>query len=227
MSAGSEISACSQIPPIYLLFTHFHIDHVVGLPCFSPLYDKNAQIKIMADPKRETDWKKTLGNFMAKPYWPVRLGDVDAVISLQDLPKDTQSLELCGTRISWFRVPHPQSCLAYRIETTTFTVIVATDVEYRSDTLDPRFVDFCKNADFLIFDAQYLPEEYPRHAGWGHSTWETAVKLADKTQPRKLILTHHAPERTDEAIDGLVAKARRIYANTDGAAPNMIFTSPS
>ena len=79
-SVGSEISACSKVPPICLLFTHFHLDHIVGLPCFAPLYDGHAKIKIMADPKLETEWKKTLTNFMAKPYWPVRLGEVDAVM---------------------------------------------------------------------------------------------------------------------------------------------------
>ena len=207
---------------ITMMFTHFHLDHIVGLPSFSPLYDKSATISMMADSRRTDNWKQTLTTFMSKPYWPVKLGETQAKLEFKDLPTDSSSIELYGLKISWFKVPHPQQSLSFKIDSGTTKTIVATDVEYPSNKIDPEFIKFCENADHLIFDSQYTEEEYQCFKGWGHSTWETGAKICKAASVKQFILFHHLPDRTDDEIDAIVAKARSEFKETVAARPNMM-----
>lgn len=213
---AAEIEREPAPPPITLLFSHLHMDHVIGLPAFAPLYHPASRFTIMADPRRG-NWKQDLRTFIARPYWPVGIGDSDAAMRLEDLPADQGDAELCGVRVSWFAVPHPQGCLAYRLERDGVSCVVATDTEYTAETLDPAFIHFIRGADYLLFDAQYAPEEYAARRGWGHSTWQTAVRAARSGQVRRLVLIHHAPERTDAGVAALLAAARREFPATFAA----------
>jgi ribonuclease BN (tRNA processing enzyme) len=101
-------------------------------------------------------------------------------------------------------------------------VVVATDTEYVKGTVDPAFTAFCRDADALVFDAQFTPAEYPSHTGWGHSTWEVAAEAASLARVRRLVLTHHAPRRTDAALDSIVRETRRLFPETDVAFEGMV-----
>jgi phosphoribosyl 1,2-cyclic phosphodiesterase len=218
---GRDIASLTKLPPITIFFTHFHLDHVIGFPCFEPVYNKEAKITLMADPRRAGNWKETLNTFMGKPYWPVGLGEADAMVKLEDLPVKEDHLERAGVKISWIRVPHPQQCLAYKLEMPGNVVVIATDMEHDANLVQPAFLDFCRNADFLVCDAQYTPEEYPAHCGWGHSTWQACTLIAREAKVKQLVLTHHAPTRTDKEVDAIVKAAQKVFPNTIGAAENM------
>jgi len=223
-SLSRKIASLPDIPDVTLLFTHFHLDHVVGLPCFDPIYSAKARVTLMADPRRPDDWRTTLRTFMGKPYWPIGIGEMNAAMKMEDLPLERGFLHLYGVHVTWFRLPHPQQCLAFRLKTAAADIVVATDVEYEKDHLAPAFVEFARNADFLLFDAQYRPDEYDAHRGWGHSTWEVATLAAGKAKVGKLILTHHAPDRADAGIREIVESARRIFPATDAATEGMILS---
>ena len=216
-----EIAGLAKLPPITIFFTHFHFDHVIGFPSFEPVFNKKATITLMADPRRASNWKETLNTFMGKPYWPVGLGEADATMKLEDLPVKEDHLERAGVKISWIRVPHPQQCLAYRLEWQNTVVVVATDMEHDANTVQPAFLNFCRNADFLVCDAQYTPAEYPAHCGWGHSTWQAGTLIARQAKVKQLVLTHHAPTRTDKEVDMIVKAAQEVFQNTIGATENM------
>jgi phosphoribosyl 1,2-cyclic phosphodiesterase len=209
----------SDPPPMALLFTHFHMDHVVGLPCFAPIYRPEIDLTIMADPRRRDPWRDTLATFMGAPFWPIGIGETDA--ALVDLPVESNALELFGVHIRWFSLPHPQQCLAFRFGLPGADIVVATDAEYAGPDSACTFVDFCRGADILIFDAHFLPEEYEAHRGWGHSTWQTAAELATASGVAQLVLTHHAPERVDAQIDQIVRAARDIFPATIAAQQNL------
>ncbi len=204
---------------ITLLFTHFHLDHVIGLPMYAPLYHKGNDVRIMARPRPGQDWRATLRTVMGRPLWPVGLDDAGARIAYDDLC--TETLQIANLRIQAFEVPHPQGCLAFRLELPALSIVVATDTEYASDAIDPAFVDFCRGADALIMDAQFTEGEYARHRGWGHSSWLTATTVANRAAVGRLLLTHHAPKHTDADIDTLLAAARRQFARTEAASTNM------
>jgi ribonuclease BN (tRNA processing enzyme) len=176
----------------------------------------------MADPRREDDWKATLKTFIGKPYWPLAFSDFRAKMHLSDLPVNEEGVDLHGVKVSWFDVPHPQKCLAYRIESPGCVVVLATDVEYEADGIDPAFVDFCRNADVLLHDATYTPDEYGKRRGWGHSTWEVAALTASKADVGRLVLTHHAPDRTDDEVARTVESAQKVFPLTDAAREDMV-----
>lgn len=222
LHVANDLAGFPEMPSITMFFTHFHMDHVIGLPRFDPLYSKQTTISIMADHHRGGDWKKTLRTFMGKPYWPVGLGECDAVMKLEDLPAEQDGMELYGVRISWFHVPHPQQCLAYRVEMPGNVVVIATDVEYDANRIPPDFIEFCRNADFLVYDTQYTPEEYAAHRGWGHSTWETGARIAGQAEVGRLILSHHAPDRKDREIDRIAEDAKKVFSRSIAATENMV-----
>ncbi|MBN2301352.1 MAG: MBL fold metallo-hydrolase [Lentisphaerae bacterium] len=219
---AADIARNDKILPITMLFTHFHMDHVVGLPAFEPLYDHSSDIIIMADPRRDHDWKNAIRTFTGKPYWPIGLSDTAAGMHLNDLPVREDTMECYGIRVSWFRVPHPQQCLAYKIKMLNCTVVIATDVEYTRDSISKGFVEFCRNANHLIFDTQYTPAEIEKKRGWGHSTWEVATDIARAADIQQLVMTHHEPKRTDDELDRIVDQVRESFPSTVAATENMI-----
>ncbi len=222
MNVTNEWASLREVPPTTLLFTHLHIDHIMGMPCFRPLYDEKAKTAIMADPKRDEDWKAALRTFMNKPFWPVALEELSHVTEIRDLPADKSFLHIYGVKISWFRAFHPQQCLVYRVEMPNKTITIATDVGYSAEQIDPAFINFCQGSDCLIYDSQFTPEEYPQHKEYGHSTWKAGVHVAREADVKELILTHHAPNRKDNEIDSIVALAKREFPSTCAASENMI-----
>ncbi len=234
--AGTGIAGLSALlqgnpepPPIAILFTHFHIDHVLGLPAFAPLYNKRATVTLMADDHRDDDWRSVLKTIAGPPLWPLKLQELGADISFKGLPNSGSTgastrggdMDLLGARISWRALRHPQQCLAFRIETAGLSVVIATDREHGNERLDSELVSLAQGADFLIYDAQYTPAEYPDHAGWGHSTWIEGTRAAEDAGVKQLVLTHHNPPREDFEIDGIVAEAKCVFSSTVAAYDGM------
>ncbi|MBA4387828.1 MAG: hypothetical protein C0404_07595 [Verrucomicrobia bacterium] len=224
---NSDLAGESRLRPMTILFTHFHLDHVIGLPAFEPFYKGGSEITIMADRARSEDWRIALQTFMGKPYWPVGLGETSAQMKLVDLPAPKRLMSLYGVQVSWMPVPHPQQCLAYRLTTSESSVVIATDVEYPEDGIPAEFVNFCADADFLVFDAHFTPAEQPLHRGWGHSTWAVAVQAAIQSHVRRLVLTHHAPTRSDSELTEILHAARRVFPKTFLASENTLLSPAS
>lgn len=218
---GHELVRRAAIPPIRILLTHVHLDHVIGLPLFQPFFRRDARITLMGSRAHVGPWQAALSRIFGKPFWPVELADVEATVRFENL-SGSRARRLYGADVSWCPVQHPQGCLSYRIETSDGTLVVATDREHGHQRLDAAFVRFCHGADLLLHDAQYTPQELSRHRGWGHSTWEQAARAANAAGVRKLVLTSHDPGRSDAQIDRLVAHARRIFPNTHAASERLV-----
>jgi phosphoribosyl 1,2-cyclic phosphodiesterase len=221
ISLSDHLKQEKALPPITLLFTHFHLDHVIGLPLFNPIYRPDARITIMADPQRTGKWQRSLETIVAPPYWPVPLADYPARIRLRNLPSGRAAMIRHGIHIAWCPVWHPQQCLAYRLTTAGRSIVIATDHEAGNPRLDERFLRFCRDADVLIYDAQYTPRELAAHRGWGHGAWREAVAIAREAQAGELILTHHDRYHTDAQLDAMVRQARRIFPRTRAAREGM------
>ena len=220
---STAVQPGSPPPPLSILFTHFHLDHVVGLPLFHVLYNPRASTCLLGDPRRA--WRDALQTLVAPPYWPVELLKCGAEMELRDLPLSSDAMEICGVKVTWCSVLHPQECLAYRLEVDRKSYVVATDREHGDAALDAAFLRFCKGADILIHDAQYLPEEYGSHRGWGHSTFSAAAAVAKAADVGRLILTHHEATRTDAEIDQIVERVRTLFPDTDSAKEGMCFSA--
>jgi phosphoribosyl 1,2-cyclic phosphodiesterase len=227
VDAGSGLSSLSQeigtLPspgPVTILLTHLHMDHLIGLPAFRPLYQEHATITLMANPAR-ANWRDELSQWIRAPFWPVNLSDAQANLRMTNLPESDRTTVIDGIQVSWFPLPHPQHCLAFRFDLPECRIVIATDAEYTPETIDPAFLSFCQGANFLLLDAHFLPSEYPAHRNWGHSTWATAVAIAQRSEARRLVLTHHAPTRTDAQIDRILEQAREAFPATDAACETL------
>jgi ribonuclease BN (tRNA processing enzyme) len=185
-----------------LFFTHTHLDHLVGLPMLAKVWPARLILP-------RGDLEAVLKRVFSPPVWPVKLPPADYTIP-------AAPLEVGGLRVDWRPVAHPDGCVAYRVDepATGARLVVATDIEWAVMTpaAQAAFADFARGADLLVFDAQYLPAEYPAHQGWGHSTWTDAVAAARLGGVRKLWLMHHAPGRTDRELDQLAAAAAGAFS---------------
>jgi phosphoribosyl 1,2-cyclic phosphodiesterase len=198
----------------HVFLTHFHWDHIAGIPHFSPLYQPDQRI-IFRAPASSKPLKAIIEGVMSAPYYPVQLDF--AAAQKEFLEVHAAPIQVGPATIYPFPVNHPQGAFGYRIEAFDSTVVYAPDREHGHAELDMVFEEYSQNADVLIHDAHYTPEEYEQHRGWGHSTWFEATRVATKANIGRLILFHHDVSRTDLQVDHLVQMARGKFERTDGA----------
>lgn len=207
---GDALIAGRKTGPLCLslLFTHFHLDHVQGLPFFAPLLLVDAEIRFYsaADPE---DMKGYLGRLMGKPYFPMPFDRTPAMKSFHKI--DGAGTKCGPVMVSSCPLHHPQGSVAYRLEENGAAVVFATDTEPDGGRLDERLATFAKNA-CLVYDAMFTPEEYASgKQGWGHSTWLEGAKLAGAAGASSLLLSHFNPDHSDRDVLGLERRARRIF----------------
>jgi phosphoribosyl 1,2-cyclic phosphodiesterase len=206
-----------------ILITHFHWDHIQGLPFFVPLYNEANQFHIFASRPLEAPLEDTLGGQMTQPYFPVDMTAMRAKRCYTEIA--TEAFPLDDFRITPARANHPQGCLSFRIENNGKAVVFATDTEPGDPQCDRTLREICRGADILIFDSQYEQSQLEREKkGWGHSSWEEGVSICTDIGVKELILFHHDPDSDDHAIDALQERARTRFHNTRAAFEGMEIT---
>jgi phosphoribosyl 1,2-cyclic phosphodiesterase len=203
----SEFSKGRGTLPI--LLSHTHLDHIQGLPFFTPFFIKGNQIRILgAAPLSGISLEATLQNQLSPHYSPLNgLENLAAGVSIETLiPGST--LALPGFEVMTAAVPHGSMwTTAYRITADGRAVTFLSDVEYPSiDEPLPVAVALAHEADLLIHDAMYTDEDYERSKGWGHSPARAGVVVAERARAKKLALFHHSPDATDDMIDEVVER---------------------
>ena len=200
---------------IHLLFTHFHLDHLIGLPFFRPLHTEGVHV-FLYSALRPEHLQRTLNALMGGRYFPVRFEKTPAEKILEKIPNGIFSIG--GVQISTCPLRHPQGSLAYKFQIKDRSVILATDTEHPESGMDETLAAFAQDADCFIYDAMYTPDEYRAgRKGWGHSTWLAGVNIAIKAGVKNLYLSHHNPEHSDAKIDQILVQARKTFPRTFGA----------
>ena len=213
--------------PIYahIFVSHYHWDHIQGLPFFSPLYDNPESRFIFHSSQRVRDLRQVLDEQMAAPYFPVKMTEMKANREFHGIEEGRTTLNNITVETTWLN--HPQGCLGFRIESNEGTFVYATDNEPGNETFDKKVRQLAHNADVLVYDSQYLPEEYEaRKRGWGHSHWREAINIVMESGAKELILFHHDPEHSDACIDTTVKEARNYYPRVRAAAEGMELKLP-
>jgi len=201
------------------LVTHFHWDHLLGLPFFAPLYVPGNTFAFYARPWADRTVEEGISGVMSQPLFPVPLSDTPATKTFHEAVDESWGVGDVSVRSAV--LDHPQGVTAYRIDFDGRSLVLATDVEAGNPESDQALTDLARGADVLIHDAQYLPDEIGFHAGWGHSTWEEAVTAAQRAEVGRLVLVSHDPERTDAGVDELLTKARDRFPATEAAFAGM------
>jgi phosphoribosyl 1,2-cyclic phosphodiesterase len=196
---------------LHIFLTHFHWDHLQGLPFFGPLFSAENTITFRSACSAE-DLRRILSVQMEDPYFPVRFDLVSATIKFEQIIG--AAVRFGDAEIASFALHHPGGACGYRIDAGGARFVHATDHEHGDAEADARLLKVARGADVLIYDAQYTPEEYKMRVGWGHSTWLEATRCAAAAQVKQLVLFHHDPGHTDDDMQHIVEQARKHFPNT-------------
>jgi len=213
-------SLLSEMPlEAHIFFTHSHWDHIQGFPFFVPAFVKGNRFNIYgAVAPNGATIKQRHHDQMLHPNFPVPLQIMQANLQFYDITPG-ETLKIGEIAIENAKLNHPGEAVGYRVSWQGITVAYVTDTEHFPDRLDPNVLWLAREADLLIIDAAYTDEEYysekSSKVGWGHSTWQEAVKVAAAAQVKKLVIFHHDPLHNDDTLD-------RIGEEVSAAFPNSV-----
>ncbi len=191
---------------IFIAFSHFHWDHIQGFPFFAPAFVKDQKINILA-----MGWGRRLSSLedifrvqMQKEYFPVQLDRMGANFEFMLLKETKKVFEPDSedprpVNVMVNKHKHPGGAYGYRIERAGKVVVFCTDIEH-GEQIDQKVVDFASGADLLIHEAQYTSKELVEKKGWGHSSFDQAIEVAERANVKMLAITHHDPDHDDEFL---------------------------
>ena len=209
----------------HLFFTHTHWDHIQGFPFFSPAFQGGNFFKIYGVPTPDgTTIQQRLHEQMLHPNFPVPLQIMQGILAFYDLEVG-EKIAINDIQIMTRPLNHPGEAIGYRVSWRGLSVAFITDTEHFPDRLDENVLALAQGVDVLITDATYTDEEYYdcQHSkvGWGHSTWQEAVKVAQAAQVKQLILFHHDPSHTDQFLNHIAQLAQARFPQTAIAKERM------
>ena len=213
-------SLLPQMPvSAHLFFTHSHWDHIQGFPFFVPAFVKGNCFQIYGAPAPNgASIKQRLHDQMLHPNFPVPLQIMQSNLQFNQLEVG-EVLEIGEVTVENAKLNHPGEAVGYRVSWGGFSAAYITDTEHFSDRLDPNVLKLAHEADVVIIDATYTDEEYHHEkfskVGWGHSTWQEAVKIAKAAKVKQLVIFHHDPLHNDNFLD-------QVSENVALAFPNAI-----
>lgn len=218
-----------------ILISHTHWDHVQGLPFFSPAYRAGNQIGIFAR-QRDLHLEAVFSQQNNSRYFPVPLSSLEADMSFHEIIEG-QQFDIGRARVSCTRLNHPWIAMAYRVEVDGAAVVYCADTAPFTDILFGRefivkapsldeplpadvveelgkmragVVALARDADLLIYDTQFTQTEYLQRPHWGHSHPDDAIQIARDAGAKQLCLFHHAPLRSDDENDAILAMYREV-----------------
>jgi phosphoribosyl 1,2-cyclic phosphodiesterase/CheY-like chemotaxis protein len=221
-----------------VLITHTHWDHIQGFPFFDAAYNSQNRLRILGYEGARDGLLGALSSQMESPYFPVGWQQLPSHISLQELKQ--LEFNIGPIRVEAMYLNHPGICVGYRLHTSSGIIAYLPDNEpfqrykYHADPkaqagsteiieyarrMDQKLIDFIRDAEVLIIDAQYDATEYQTRVGWGHGCVDDVVALALNGDVKRLYLFHHDPAHDDAKIDAMVDWAKQFVAALGDSLP--------
>jgi phosphoribosyl 1,2-cyclic phosphodiesterase len=224
-------SLLRQMPiEAHIFFTHSHWDHVQGFPFFTPGFVRGNDFHIYgAIAPDGSTVEQRLNDQMLHPNFPVPLQIMQANLDFYNV-KAGEPIKINDIIVETAPLNHPGEAVGYRVNWRDGAAVYITDTEHFPDSLDENVMWLARNADILIYDSTYTDEEYhspksPR-IGWGHSTWQEAVKIAKAANVKTLVIFHHDPAHDDEFLDRVGEEAAVQFPGAVMAREGMVLQVP-
>ena len=196
-----------------LFLTHTHWDHINGFPFFAPAFRSDFSLRIMAGHlhAQPEGIQAVLAHQMENPTFPVPLSAMKGTLTFEDFAAGNSIHLADDLLVRTAPLNHPNGATGYRIEHGGHAVCYVTDTEHTPGHLDETVLGLIAGADLLIYDCTYTDEEFPERIGWGHSTWQEAVRLCRAAAVKRLAIFHHDPDHTDSVMARIEDEARRTW----------------
>jgi phosphoribosyl 1,2-cyclic phosphodiesterase len=201
---------------VNLFMTHFHWDHLIGLPFFTPLYVPGNVVNVYAV---QPDLKDAFSALFRKPFFPIELSQLRSTIRFHTLaPREKVMIE--DLEITPYQLDHPDPCWGYRFERGGKAFAHCVDGEMTRFTREELGPDLplYQNVDLMIFDAQYALVESISKETWGHGTPTVGLDVAVREGVKSVIFMHHDPAATDEKIHGLEVHTKKYHRSQEKLA---------
>jgi len=232
LDAGSGIRAFgdsldfSKNYTIDIFLSHSHWDHINGLLFLPLIFMEGHTITVYGPRTYEYSLEEILRGQMQNTYFPIRMDELSSPLNVVEL-KEGKPFDLSGFHVNTIRLNHTVQCFAYRIEHKGKVFVYLADNEPYchavhgcddfflksfAEEMNNNLIKFISNADCVIADAQYLPAEYSKRKGWGHSTTHHVVNIALKAGIKQIVFSHYDPTRTDDELDAVVKYYRSAVA---------------
>ena len=199
--AREIIADCTKID---VVLTHVHYDHIIGLLDWS-IFPPTADLTFYGN---FDNWlgENTIHELLKAPYWPVDISR-GSMISVKTMTDYCLNREI---HVMFYPASHPNNANLVVLDICDKRICLMADCENPKD-LPPEVVHGC---DMLMYDGMYEDQYYHEHVGWGHSTWESGVRLAMEAKVHRLVITHHSPRNSDEKLHGLELEAQELFPAT-------------
>lgn len=210
----------------YMFFTHYHWDHIQGFPLFAPAFIRGNSFDIYgATPPDGECMKRHFVERVLHSNSPVPLMGLQADLNFYEL-NHNQTMMLDDIEIRTGSLNHPNTAMGYRVTWQGRSVVYCSDTEHFPDRLDENVYNLALDADVLIYDAMYTDEEYhnPKSpkVGWGHSTWQEAVRMAKEARVKRVVIFHHDPAHTDDFLDRIAEDVQIAFPKAVMAREGLI-----
>lgn len=206
-----------------LFFTHCHYDHMVGMPFFAPLYRPGFHVTAWSGHLAGTmTTREMMKAFMRPPWFPVPIDICRADIACNDFHSGDVLTPREGLTVRTGSLNHPGNCIGYRVEWGGKAVALISDTEHLPGELDPNVLELIRDADLVIYDANFVEDEMQLYRGWGHSTWQQGVKLCEAASAKRLALFHHDKGRSDGELALIEKQAKARFKGAFAARDDMV-----
>ncbi len=208
-----------------IFLTHTHYDHVWGWSHFTPLLDKRNRFRLHAGHLEDNEKiERVMLGLIADPLNPVNRETLAAALSFNDFQIGDTLTPRPGVTIRTAPLVHPNRAVGYRVEFGGRSACYLTDTEHKPGTLDAAILDLIEGADVMIYDSTYSDDEYSGHIGWGHSTWQEGLRLAEAAAVKTYVVFHHDPAHDDAYMDRVAAEVEARRPGSKVAREGMVLT---